>query len=153
MPKIDLATAPRRIGIDSYPEPFRGRCAGVERVLLSRAAGLEAVGINLVTLAPGQITAIRHWHEREDELVFVVAGTVELISDAGAETLGPGKAAGFKAGTLDAHHFVNRGDAPATLLEIGPRLPDERVHYPDDDLALVRTEGASRFYRRDGTEY
>lgn len=152
MPKIDLAAAPVRIGIDSYPEPFRSRVGAVTRVQLSRAGGLTTLGVNLTTLAPGQMTAMRHWHEREDELVYVLSGTVTLVEDTGEAELGPGDAAGWKAGVATGHHLVNRSDAPAVVVEIGPRHPEERAHYTDADLMLTRTGGVSRFTRRDGTE-
>ncbi len=42
--------------------------------------------------------------------------------------------AGYPAGKRDAHHFINRGSAPATYLEIGNRIDGDNAFYPDDDL-------------------
>lgn len=51
----------------------------------------------------------------------MLQGTVVLITDAGETPMRPGMAAGFAAGTGDAHHVVNRSDEPAVFLEIGDR--------------------------------
>ena len=149
MPKIDIAALPVSTG-SGYPEPFRARVGDRRRKRLGDAAGLTTIGVNLTTLGPGAMSALRHWHECEDEFVYVLSGTVTLIDDAGETVLRPGDAAGFRAGDPNGHHLVNRTDAEATYLEVGARLADERAHYPDDDLAAVKTAGSLRFTRRDG---
>ena len=151
MPKIDLEATPARVGT-GYPEPYRSRVGAIRRLELGDAAGLTQFGVNLTTIAPGGISALRHWHQSEDELVFVVAGTLVLVEDGTETSLGPGEAAGFKANVANGHHLVNRSDAPATLLEIGTRAAEERAFYPDDDLLYIRERGESRFTRRDGSE-
>ena len=149
MPKIDLATAPHRVGT-RYPEPFRSRVGAIERRQLGDAAGLTQFGVNLTTIPPGGISALRHWHMKEDELVFVVSGEVVLVEDEGETPLGPGEAAGFKANVPNGHHLVNRTDAPAIVLEIGTRAAEERGYYPDDDLLYLKEAGQIRFTKRDG---
>jgi uncharacterized cupin superfamily protein len=47
--------------------------------------------------------------------------------------------AGFKAGTGNAHHLINRADEDVVYLEVGDRTPDDAVTYPDDDLCAVLT--------------
>jgi len=90
--------------------------------------------VNLVTVPPGAWSALRHWHTRQDEFVYVLDGELALVTDAGEQILRPGMAAGFPAGTPDGHHLVNRSTAPATYLEVGDRVPGDEVHYPDADL-------------------
>lgn len=41
--------------------------------------------------------------------------------------------AGFPAGSGNAHRFVNRSNADATILVIGDRTPFDEVTYPDID--------------------
>ena len=96
MPKIDIAKMPIDAGTN-YPEPFRRVVAGRARKRLGNAAGLDQFGVNLTTLKPGAASALRHWHEKEDELVFILEGEVVLIDDNGETVLKPGDAAGFKA--------------------------------------------------------
>ena len=150
MPKIDIENAPTRIGA-SYPEPYRSRVGAKVRRQLGDAAGLTQFGVNFSTLEPGCASALRHWHEKEDELVYVIAGEVVLAEDDGETVLRTGDAAGFKAGVANGHHLVNRSGKPATFLEIGSRFADERAHYPDDDLAYHKEGGVVRFTRKDGS--
>ena len=104
---------------------------GVERQI-GKAAGLTQFGVNHVTLGPCTATSRRHWHETEDEFVFVLSGTVTLIDENGEHLLGPGAFAGFPAGAPNAHHLVNRSSATAELMVVGLRkVGEERIHYPD----------------------
>ena len=105
MPKIDLAKATVRTrGV--YPEPWRGITEGREKTALGDVVGLTQFGVNLTRLKPGAASALRHWHEAEDEFVYVLEGEIMLIEDGGTTVLQPGDAAGFKAGVANGHHLV-----------------------------------------------
>ncbi len=149
MPKIDIASLPISSG-SGYPPPFAERMGDRRRVRLGDAAGLSAFGVNLTRLGPGAQSALRHWHETEDEFVYILSGELILMESGGETALGPGDAAGFRAGVDDGHHLVNRSSSPATYLEIGARNADEAAHYPDDDLAVTKAAGFFRFTRKNG---
>jgi uncharacterized cupin superfamily protein len=86
-----------------------------------------------MTLAPGAYASLRHWHEQEDEFVYVLFGEVTLIDDAGEHPLSAGDYAGFPANSGDAHTLANRSNDPAGFLAVGTRHRGrERIHYPDD---------------------
>jgi uncharacterized cupin superfamily protein len=151
MPKIDLASAPTRVGT-GYPPPFNAPCEGRHRTKLGDAAGLSQFGVNLLRLPPGQWSSQRHWHTAEDEFTWVVEGEVVLVENEGETVLKAGDCAGFKAGVANGHHFQNRSDRDVLLLEIGSRKPGEDgCDYPDIDLVL--REGESDYRHRDGTPY
>jgi uncharacterized cupin superfamily protein len=152
MPKIDIPKLPldTRTG---YPAPFDRVVVGRERKRLGNAAGLDQFGVNLTTLKPGAASALRHWHHKEDELVYVLSGEVVLIEDDGETVLKPGDAAGFKAGSPIGHHLVNRTDRDAVYLEIGTRAKSERAEYPDADLLVVRDENGVRYTHKNGEPY
>lgn len=152
MPKIDI-DAMEFEGGSGYPAPFQAQVAGRMRKRLGNAAGLSQYGVNLSRLDPGAMSALRHWHEQEDEFVYVLEGELTLIEDEGETLLRSGEAAGFKAGVANGHHLVNKGDAPALYLEIGTRAHTERAHYPDDDLAVTKEGTNFAFTRKDGTSY
>ena len=152
MPKIDVSAIELRTGT-GYPEPLRGIVKGRERKPLGDAGGLTQFGVNLTRLRPGAASAHRHWHEREDELVYVLDGELVLVEDGGETLLRPGDAAAFKAGVADGHHVVNRSDRDALLLEIGTRSSRDSCHYSDVDLALVSDEDGKRFTRKSGEPY
>lgn len=148
--KTDHATAPKAAGT-LYPPPFDEPCLKRSRIRLGDAAGLTQFGVNLLTLPPGAWSAQRHWHTHEDELVFVVSGEVVMVTDDGEEIMRPGDSAGFKAGDTNGHHFQNRSQADAVLLETGSRIPDDGAFYPDIDL--VALPGRAGYAHVDGTPY
>ncbi len=152
MPKIDVANLPidTRTG---YPKPFDRVVKGRERKRLGNAVDLDQFGVNLTTLKPGAASALRHWHEQEDELVYILEGEVVLIENGGEIALKAGDAAGFKAGTPNGHQLVNRSDRDAVYLEIGSRSKHERVDYPDVDLIVVRDENGMRYTHKNGEPY
>lgn len=153
MPKIDIAAAAVRTST-IYPDAFKSAVAGREKRVLGELAGLTQFGVNLTVLKPGAASALRHWHEHEDEFVFVVDGELTLIEDGGEVVLKAGECAGFKAGVPNGHHLVNKSNRDATYLEIGTRGPHEVAHYPDDDLHLVRTaDGKMAMTRKSGEPY
>lgn len=117
-----------------HPERFQ---ATYER-RLARSVGLTQFGVNLVDLGPGSYSSLRHWHETEDEFVYVVAGTLVLIDDTGEHVLEAGSFVGFPAGERNAHHLVNRSSDTASYLVVGTRNPGQDVvHYPDDGIGPV----------------
>jgi uncharacterized cupin superfamily protein len=154
VPKIDKAAAPRGSGT-RYPAPFDQPCRNRTWVRLGDAAGLTQFGANLVSLAPGVWSSQRHWHSHEDEFVYVLAGEVVLVTDAGEETLQAGDCAGFKAGERDGHCLQNRSSRPAELLVVGSRHDADHGEYPDIDLKFKagRYEGQGGYVHKDGTPY
>jgi len=148
VPKIDSESVEPFSG-SYYPEPHASRMGQRSFRALGDAAGLTQFGVVLVTMAPGATSSLRHWHEREDEFVWVVSGELTLVQDGGETVLRAGDAAGFRAGDPDGHHLQNRSAAPASFLAIGTRAPDDICRYNDVDL-VYHTAG-DRFTRRDGT--
>lgn len=132
-----------------YPEPFKAVVDGRVKRRLSPVLGLQDFGVNLVTLAPGAASALRHWHSREDEFVMVLSGVLTLLTDAGEHIIKAGECVGFPKNSGDGHCLVNRSDDIATYLEVGSRQPGDRVDYPDADLVY---EGGV-FVHKDGTPY
>jgi len=136
-----------------YPAPYAALVAGREKRALGDAFGLQNFGVNLTTLAPGAISALRHAHTKQDEFVYILAGQPTLVTDAGPMRLAPGMCAGFRAASGDAHHLRNDTGEPVVYLEIGDRGAGDSASYPDDDLLLVEVDGKRRFTHRDGSPY
>lgn len=156
MPKIDLDAAPTSNGT-SYPDEYAAECMPRRRFKLGDAVGLDQFGVNLMHLPAGAWSSHRHWHETEDEFVWVVSGEVVLVEGPSGgpltETLlRAGDCAGFKAGVPLGHKLENRSGAEALLLEVGTRNPGgDACDYPDIDMVLPA--GADRYFHRDGTPY
>ena len=137
----------------NYPPPLAARVRGRTKRRLGDAFGLRNFGVNLVVLAPGAASSLRHAHRRQDEFVYVLDGHPTLRTDAGDTPLASGDCAGFRAGSGDGHCLVNATDAAVAYLEVGDRTPGDAVRYPDDDLLAIDEGGSWRFTRRDGTPY
>ena len=138
----------------AYPENFVPRLGGRAKRPLGDRFDLTIFGVNLTTLPPGAMSALRHAHTRQDEFIYILQGMPTLITDAGETRLKPGMCAGFKAASGDAHHLVNRSESDVVYLEIGDRTLGDEAHYPDDDIVAVKTpDGTRKFTRKDGTPY
>jgi uncharacterized cupin superfamily protein len=130
---------------------FVGRSNGpFSELALGDQAGLSQFGVHLERLPPGSRSSLRHWHETEDEFVFVLDGELVLVEDR-ESVLRAGDAAAWKAGEPVGHCLENRSAAPATFLVVGTRAPQGVVHYPDHDI-VMRHDGQGRtFSRPDGS--
>lgn len=150
--RIDVAKLEKLVGT-LYPVPFDEPCRARERTRLGDAAGLTQYGVNLLRLPPGAWSSQRHWHTKEDEFVYVVAGEVALVTDSGAEVLRAGDCAGFPANEPDGHCLQNRSDQDAVVLEVGTRVPGSDAHYSDIDMMAPSGGKPARYIHRDGTPY
>ena len=150
---IYAKSAPVRASRQASPAPFAARTANREKHPLGDLFGLTVYGVNLTRILPGGQSALRHAHSKNDEFIYVVEGEPTLVTDAGQTKLAPGMCAGFKAGTGDAHHLLNKTERDVLYLEIGDRGPGDQVVFPDDDLKVVKSGGKRTFFHKDGTPY
>ena len=141
--------APRTATV--YPVPYAAAVSGREKRALGDIFELSQFGVNLTTLQPGAWSSHRHWHDNEDEFIYVVDGVIVLIDDTGEHHLTPGMCAGFKAGVRNGHHLINKTEAPVTYLEIGTRAPIERAYYPEADMFFEKDGAKTTVTRRNGS--
>jgi len=149
MPKIDRDKVPFTNTL-SYPKEFAAVIAGREKQKLGDAVGLTQFGVNIARIKPHAKSALRHWHETEDEFIYVLEGELVLQENDGETVLKPGDAAGWRANSGIGHCLINRTDTDALYLEVGTRSKDERVHYPDVDFRMERGDKGRRWLRRNG---
>lgn len=152
MPKLDLSAAPVKTG-SIYPAPYAEQMAGRSSIRLGDLAGLTQFGVNIVTLQPGAVASLRHWHLREDEFAMVLEGALVLVEDGGETPMRPGDCAAWKAGVANGHRFVNRSEAPARFLVVGTKAPEEVASYSDVDLQIHISGGKARFTYQDGSDW
>ena len=87
-----VATPPVRFDIDSVSNPIHPEWfQGVFESQLGKQVGIGQFGVNYVTLVPGSYSALRHWHEGEDEFVFVLHGSLVLVDENGERVLNEGE--------------------------------------------------------------
>jgi uncharacterized cupin superfamily protein len=123
------------VGVENADRRYAGRY----EARLAKSVGITQFGVNLVTLTPGAFSANRHWHEAEDELVYVLSGSPSLYDENGKHQLKVGDVVGFPAAEPNAHHIVNDSNEDATIMVVGSRKPgQETIHYPDDNFGPIR---------------
>jgi mannose-6-phosphate isomerase-like protein (cupin superfamily) len=91
-----------------------------------RALGVTAFGVNAIVYPPGQ-EGFLHYHEHQDELYFVHAGTARFEVDGEERTLGPGG-----------------------LCHVESTTPRKVSNAGDDDLILLVIGGKGGYVERDG---
>lgn len=150
MPKLDLETIPLVTG-SSYPGKLAAEMNGRAQLRLGDAGGLTQFGANLVILAPGAKSSLRHWHEEQDEFLIVTAGNLVLIEDQGQTALSVGDCAAFPAGIANGHHVVNRSNGEGRFLVVGTRTATETGWYSDIDMKVVDDGSGGKFSYQDGS--
>ena len=146
-------TKVKAVNRSGYPKPYRRMILPRYKRPLGDASGLKAVGINYTTLMPGKYSSMRHWHTIEDEFIYVLKGTVVLITDQGERKMKAGQCVGFPAKLRNGHHFVNRSRTPAVYLEISNRHDADSAYYSDVDMRWNAPGARGRYTRRDGSRF
>lgn len=137
----------------NYPAFLAQRLRGREKRQLGDLFGIANFGVNHTTLFPGASSALRHYHSRQDEFIYILQGHPTLVTDSGEELLAPGMCAGFKAGVANGHCLINLTQEVVVYLEVGDRTPGDSAEYPDDDLKAILIEGKWHFTHKDGLPY
>ena len=95
MPKIAIPPFARRHVVNAVTGEDLGEYSNAN---LGDAGGLTQFGVHLEILHPGGKSSMRHWHESEDEFVYVLDGELTLVEDAGDDAARAGEAAAWPAG-------------------------------------------------------
>lgn len=80
------------------------------------ALGVTAFGVNGIVMPPG-FAGFAHYHDTQDELYFVHAGTVRFEIDGETRDLGPGGLVHVESTT--PRTFSNVGETDAVMLVVG----------------------------------
>lgn len=148
--KFTVATETAARTGSRYPAPHDAVCIDRAKYVLGDQFDLTQFGVNLAVIAPGAWSSQRHWHEKEDEFIYMLEGELVLADDSGEHVLKPGMCAGFKAGNGNGHCLKNMTDRPATYLEVGSRIEAERVVYSDIDMKGEKFESGFVFMKKNG---
>ncbi len=127
----------------------RGDCwGGIDKQLTPsmRPKG-GRLGVNLSRLPPGRTMCPFHFHEREDEVFFILSGRGVLRYGDDIRELRAGDCVSCPAGTKVAHQIANPFEEDLTYLAIGPHDPHEVAVYPDSGKVMIRGLGHVGFLR------
>jgi len=100
-------------------------------------AGAQELAANVYELDPGSVGSPLHIHHANEELLFVLAGTLSLRSSDGSRLLSAGAVVAFPRGAAGVHSLVNRSDAPVRYLVVSTINRPDIVEYPDTGATLV----------------
>ena len=98
-------------------------------VSLRRALEVESVGINQLTLAPGQRGRI-HRHGKQEEIYLVLAGTLTIVVEREPHELGTG-----------------------TIARVAPQLRRQLLNAGDELCVVVAVGAAEGYVGRDGEAF
>lgn len=136
MPKINLTNVKYSQG--RYPEElidyYEGNTDTYKQIKLGDLGGQSQFGVNKSILPPNSATSMHHWHETEDEFVFVISGEATLIDGNGEQEMNSGDYATFKAEENNALAIINKSNDDVVLLKIGSRAEKDIVRYEGKDL-------------------
>lgn len=111
---------------------------------LGLAAGLGRLGVHLVRLEPGRESTQHHWHDADEEFVYVLAGrAIAHIGEQRCE-VGPGDFMGFTAPS-PAHSLANPFHEDLLYLVGGECNAVDLVHYPRIARTLIKSHGSRRW--------
>ena len=107
---------------------------------LSDAAGMQRIGVHLVRLEPGRESTQFHYHDADEEFLFVLEGRgIAELGDREVE-VGPGDFMGFPVPS-EPHSLRNPFDEDLVYLMGGERNANDLVHYPRIGRILVKSDG------------
>ena len=127
------------------------------RAQMGKAAGGEAIAVNVFELAPGESVCPYHY-EYEEEWLIVLSGGVELRTPAAEEQLRAGDVVCFPPGPDGAHKVTATSEQPARVLMFSSARTPSVAVYPDsdkigawpgnpaDNVMLRRSDGAVAYF-------
>jgi uncharacterized cupin superfamily protein len=111
---------------------------------LGTRVGMQRIGVHVVRLEPGRESTQFHFHDADEEFLYVLEG--RGIADIGDERfeVGPGDFMGF-ATPSPAHTLSNPFDRDLVYLMAGERNPNDVVHYPRIRRSMIKGLGRRRW--------
>ena len=108
-----------------------------------RALGVDAFGANVIVMPP-RYEGFQHYHDEQDELYFVHAGTARVEVDSDERLLGPGGMVHVTSTT--PRRISNAGDEDLVVFVVGGKggYVERDGHMVDDaDVERRRSFGSS----------
>jgi mannose-6-phosphate isomerase-like protein (cupin superfamily) len=107
------------------------------------ALGVTAFGVNAVVMSPG-FDGFLHYHDTQDELYFVHAGTARFEVGDEVRELGPGSLVHVESTT--PRKFSNAGDDDLVVLVVGGKggYVERDGHLVDPERDLERRQAFGR---------
>ncbi len=107
---------------------------------LSDATGMRRLGVHLVRLERGRDSTQHHYHDNDEEFLYILSGRGEARIGDEIVPVQAGDFMGFPCGSAP-HSLHNPYDEDLVYLMGGERNGNDVVHYPDIRKSLFKTAG------------
>jgi uncharacterized cupin superfamily protein len=126
--------------MSNLDDPLDTTSDGLRATRLAERAGAEHLGGSVYELQPGE-EMVFHYHVQREELLIVLAGSLNLRTAAGWEELPEGEVVAFPRGERGAHGYRNDGSEPVRVLMISELNAPNISVYPDTNRIGVFDAG------------
>lgn len=107
---------------------------------LGDKVGLTGIGFHIIEIAPGHDSTEYHVHYFEDECVYVLSGSGDVVIGDETTAVGEGDFIGYPAGGLP-HVMTNTGEEILRCIVVGQRLAHDEADYPRLNKRIYRNQG------------
>ena len=107
---------------------------------LGSIAGLTRLGIHQVRLNPGRDSTTHHYHEADEEFLYIISG--KGIAKIGTQEfeVSAGDFMGFPSPSLP-HSMHNNSNEDLVYLMGGESWPVDVVRYPEQQKTMIKSNG------------
>jgi len=118
-----------------------------KRTLIPRGrAGCVAA---LYEIPPGKAAYPYHYHEKNEEMFYILRGEGVLRTPQGERAVRAGDFLFFPANAFGAHKLTNTGTQPLAYLDFGTSHEIDVTFYPDSGKIGVWGKGINQVYKTD----
>ncbi len=107
---------------------------------LGDVVGLKNIGVHILYVEPGKETTEYHKHYYEEECIYILSGSGELVIEGDSFQFAEGDFVGFPTDTA-AHSLLNNGTETLICLVMGQRQEQDVADYPNQGKRLYRNSG------------
>ena len=123
----------------AHQHQFNDNAVRMTRTLGTKT-GLERIGVHLIRLEPGRDSTQYHYHDTDEEFIYILSGTATATVGEHTFEVGPGDFMGFPAPS-EAHLLTNTSDEEVVYLVGGENNPADVVHYPWIRRTMIKSHG------------
>jgi len=143
-----------RTGQFDWSQAFRGKhpfnpASEMSMLPLGGGTGMKRIGVNLIRIPPGKESFIPHAHAVQEEFVFVLEGSGEVVLDGAPHSIGPGDFVGFPTDGV-VHSIVSRGPGDLLYLTGGETSDVEIAEMPTIGKTTIFRNGTMTLAGPDG---
>ncbi len=127
--------------LENIPEEFiddPNFISGLQTQLLGKLAGSKDIYVNIDLVKPGTESTKYHSHSVQEEFFIILEGTGKLRLNDKEYKIKQGDFLAKPSGENTSHQFINDSDGVLKILDIGTKVENDIVSYPDEDVILVK---------------